>query len=139
MVYRAEIVAGGPAEHAIAYIAFLSTVGNIAAESNRRRYALHLTSQYVVRLHDPRYQWSYNLFDVGGTEELERALGVLQTSEAYRLSQRTNGGNGVFQATFGKYRAFWAYLEAGHGIDERAIAAARPQWAIVCRRLERMG
>lgn len=114
---------------AIAFIAWLA--GDVAAESNRRKYALHLTEARTCRLHTPQYAGPYNLFVVRGLNEIEAALGALESTAAYRATKRSNGGNGVFQASFGKLRRFWSFLQNGGAISAADIQSAAPQWAIV--------
>jgi len=114
---------------AIAFIAWLA--GDLAAEPNHRKYALHLTEARTCRLHTPQYAGPYNLFAVRGLNAVEAALRALENTEAYRATKRSNGGNGVFQAAFGKLRLFWSYLQGGGSVPAADIQAAAPQWAIV--------
>ena len=130
-----DLMAATSDDVAVAFIAWLATAtkrGNQMADSNRRKYAMHLTAEYVSRLRTDQYEGSYNLFDLRGCQEVHRALEILKASDAFKASQRANGGNGVFQATFDKLEEFWQYLENGGVILAEEIDAARCQWEKVC-------
>lgn len=119
---------------AIAFIAWLATAttrGKRMADSNRRKYAMHLTSEYVSRLHTDQYMGPYNLFELKGTQEVCMVLNILRATDAFKATQRTNGGNGVFQAAFDKLEDFWRHMENGGVILAEEIDPARQQWEIV--------
>ena len=116
---------------AIAFIAWLATAttrGDRMADANRRKYAMHLTSEYVSRLHTDLYNGTYNLFDLRGLQEVRRVLEVLRSTEAFRATQRANGGNGAFQASFAKLESFWEYMEHGGIIDAEELNSAQQIW-----------
>ena len=89
---------------------------------------MHLTSEYVSRLHTDQYLGPYNLFDLRGTQEVCRVLSILKATDTFKATQRTNGGNGAFQAAFDKLEAFWRHLENGGVILAEELAPARRQW-----------
>ena len=101
------------------------------ADSNRRKYAMHLTSEYVSRLHTDQYMGPYNLFDLRGSQEVCRVLNILRATDAFKATRRTNGGNGAFQAVFDKLETFWQHLENGGEIHLEEIEPAHRQWEIV--------
>ena len=116
-------------EVAICFIAWLHSNGMVYP--NCRKYALHLTPTRTNRLHTPQYNGSYNLFDLRGYAEIDRVLRILEATPAYAATKRSNGGNGVFQATFSKIRDFWQSLESGGEIQEIEILPAIGHWEIV--------
>lgn len=128
-----DLMNASPDDVAIAFIAWLA--GYLKADSNRRTYALHLTEARTCRLHTPQYAGPYNLFAVRGLDAVDAALGTLENTVAYRASKRANGGNGVFQAAFGKLRRFWSFLQAGGTISTADIQSAAQQWATVRGRI----
>ena len=126
-----DLMAANSHDVAIAFVAWLATAttrGKRMADSNRRKYAMHLTSEYVSRLHTDQYMGPYNLFDLRGAQEVCRALNILRATDAVKATQRMNGGNGAFQATFDKLEAFWRHLENGGVILAGEIDPARRQW-----------
>lgn len=120
---------------ALAFIAWLATAttrGDRMADANRRKYAMHLTTEYVSRLRTDLYNGTYNLFDLRGLQEVRRVLEVLRSTEAFRATQRANGGNGAFQASFAKLESFWEYMEHGGVIDAEELNSARQIWEQLC-------
>ena len=129
-----DLLAANADDVAVAFIAWLSTAsrrGKRMADSNRRKYATHLRSEYVSRLRTDQYEGPYNLFELRGCQDVRRALDCLRATNAFKATQRTNGGNGVFQAAFDKLEDFWRYLENGGEILAEEIGPARRQWEIV--------
>lgn len=121
-------------EVAIAFIAWLATAtmrGDRMADANRRKYAMHLTAEYVSRLHTDLYNGTYNLFDLRGLQEVRRVLEVLRSTDAFKFTQRANGGNGAFQASFAKLESFWEFMEHGGVIDAEELNSARQIWNAV--------
>ena len=98
---------------------------------NHRKYALHLTEEYVSRMHDAELP-SYNLYSYRGGEQVSDVIRRLKRTEAFAATQRLNGGNGVFQAAFAKLQDFWSFLENGNGIPEELLDNARQKWAGAC-------
>lgn len=126
-----DILSASSDEVAIAFIGWLAHAtqrGDRMRDSNRRRYAMHLTSFYVSRLHTDLYAGTYNLYDLRGSEDVRRVLDILRATDAYRATQRTNGGNGVFQAAFEHLESFWCDLEEGGEIFAEEIEPARRIW-----------
>ena len=129
-----DLMAATSDDVAVAFIAWLATAtrrGVRMADSNRRKYATHLRSEYVSRLRTDQYEGPYNLFDLRGAQEVCRVLNILRATDAFKATQRKNGGNGVFQAAFDKLEAFWRHLENGGVILAEEIDPARHQWEIV--------
>ena len=129
-----DLLAANADDVAVAFIAWLSTAsrrGKRMADSNRRKYATHLRSEYVSRLRTDQYEGPYNLFELRGCQDVRRALDCLRATYAFKATQRTNGGNGVFQAAFEKLEDFWRDLENGDEILAEEIGPARRQWEIV--------
>lgn len=126
-----DLTDASPSDVAIAFIAWLATAttrGDRMADANRRKYAMHLTAEYVSRLHTDLYNGTYNLFDLRGLQEVRRVLEVLRSTDAFKSTQRANGGNGAFQASFAKLESFWEYVEAGGVIDVEELNSARQIW-----------
>ena len=92
---------------------------------------MHLTFEYVSRLRAEQYEGPYNLFELRGCQEVCRVLNILRATDAFKATQRTNGGNGVFQAAFNKLKDFWRHVENGGVILAAEIDPARQQWEIV--------
>jgi hypothetical protein len=116
---------------AIAFIAWLVTAttrGKRMVDANRRKYAMHLTAGYVSRLRTDLYNGTYNLFDLRGLQEVRRVLEVLRSTDAFKATQRANGGNGAFQASFAKLESFWEYMEHGGIIDAEELNSAQQIW-----------
>ena len=127
-------------EVAICFIAWLGqTTGTRGAhvDSNRRRQACHLTAQYVGRFNAANLNGSYNLFDYRDSADIEPVLAAIEATQAYRATQRVNGGNGFFQNAFNKYRQFWRFLENGGEILEPELEHAIRQWTIVQQSLNK--
>ncbi|MBR4654376.1 MAG: hypothetical protein IKO72_13530 [Kiritimatiellae bacterium] len=98
---------------------------------NHRKYALHLTEEYVSRMHEAELP-SYNLYLYRGGEQVSDIIRILMRTAAFTAAQGSNGGNGVFQAAFGKLQDFWSSLENGEGIPEELLDNARQKWAGAC-------
>lgn len=98
---------------------------------NHRKYALHLTEGYVSMMHEAGLP-SYNLYSYRGVEQVSGAIRRLKETDAFAATQRSNGGNGVFQAAFGKLQDFWSSMENGEGIPEELLDNARHKWAGAC-------
>lgn len=116
----------------IAWLATATTRGKRMVDANRRKYAMHLTAEYVSRLHTDLYNGTYNLFDLRGLQEVCRVLEVLRSTDAFRATQRANGGNGAFQASFVKLESFWEYMEHGGIVDAEELNSARQIWEQLC-------
>ena len=101
-------------------------------DANRRKYAMHLTAEYVSRLHTDQYNGTYNLFDLRGLQEVRRVLEVLRRTDTFRATQRANGGDGTFQASFAKLESFWDYMENGGVIAAEEMSSARQIWEQLC-------
>ena len=56
---------------------------------------------------------------------------MLRSTDAFKFTQRANGGNGAFQASFAKLESFWEYMEAGGVIDVEELNSARQIWNAV--------
>ena len=126
-----DLTDASPSDVAIAFIAWLATAttrGDRMADANRRKYAMHLTAEYVSRFHTGQYNGTYNLFDLRGLQEVRGVLEVLRLTDAFKATQRANGGNGAFQASFAKLESFWEYMEAGGVIDVEELNSARQIW-----------
>ena len=54
-------------------------------------------------------------------------------TDTFAATQRSKGGNGVFQAAFGMLKDFWSFLENGEGIPEELLDNARQKWAGACK------
>lgn len=115
----------------IAWLATATTRGKRMVDANRRKYAMHLTAEYVSRLRTDLYNGAYNLFDLRGLQEVRRVLEVLRSTDAFKATQRANGGNGAFQASFVKLESFWEYVEDGGVIDAEELNSARQIWNAV--------
>ena len=129
-----DLVVASSEDVAIAFIAWLATAtkrGERMKDSNRRKYAMHLTFEYVSRLRTEQYEGPYNLFELRGCQEVCRVLNILRATDAFKTTQRTNSGNGAFQAAFNKLEAFWRHLENGGMILAEEIDLAHRQWEIV--------
>ena len=133
-----DLMVASSEDVAIAFIAWLATAtkrGERMKDSNRRKYAMHLTSEYVSRLRIDQYEGPYNLFELRGCQEVCRVLDILRATDAFKATQRKNGGNGVFQAAFDKLEDFWRHLENGGVILVEEIDPARRQWEMVRNRV----
>ena len=130
-----DLTDASSSEVATAFIAWLVTAttrGKRMVDANRRKYAMHLTAGYVSRLRTDLYNGTYNLFDLRGLQEVRRVLEVLRSTEAFRATQRANGGNGAFQASFAKLESFWEYMEHGGIVDAEELNSARQIWEQLC-------
>ena len=99
---------------------------------NHRKYALHLTEEYVSSMHEAELP-SYNLYSYRGVVQVSDVISRLKRTEAFAATQGSNGGDGVFQAAFGKLQAFWSFLENGEGIPEELLDNARQKRAGACK------
>ena len=99
---------------------------------NHRKYALHLTEEYVSEMHVPELP-SYNLYAYRGSAQVSDVTRRIMETDAFAATRGAKGGNGVFQAAFGKLKNFWLFLEDGNGIPEEQLDNARQKWADVCR------
>ena len=98
---------------------------------NHRKYALHLTEEYVSRMHEAALP-SYNLYSYRGGEQVSDVIRRLMRTDTFAATKRSKGGNGVFQAAFGMLKDFWSFLENGEGIPEELLDNARQKWAGAC-------
>lgn len=98
---------------------------------NHRKYALHLTEEYVSRMHEAELP-SYNLYLYRGGEQVSDVIRILMRTDTFAATRGANRGNGVFQAAFGKLKDFWSFLENGNGIPEELLENARQKWVGAC-------
>jgi hypothetical protein len=75
---------------------------------------------------------SYNLYSYRGGEQASDVIRRLMRTDTFATTQRSNGGNGVFQAAFGMLKDFWSFLENGEGIPEELLDNARQKWTGAC-------
>ena len=99
--------------------------GKIQTETMRHSYANSLTARIICRdLLDSAYDGKYNLYDYRGLDAVNTILQTLEQAKGFEKAKRSSGGNGVFQASFNKYRQFWEYLEEGGTINRDSVLAA---------------
>ena len=101
--------------------------GDIKTPSMRESYVRSLTARNIccdllASVHDEKY----NLYNCGGSEAADAALSALEQTKGFEASKRVNGGNGVCQAAFNKYRLFWKFLEDGGTIPSEGVCAVIP-------------
>ena len=99
--------------------------GRIQTETMRHCYANSLTARIICRdLLDSAYDGKYNLYDYRGLDVVNTILQTFEQAKGFEKTKGSSGGNGVFQASFNKYKKFWQYLEEGGTINRDSVLAA---------------
>jgi len=82
-----------------------------------REYVKYLTGPYISKLVTPDYTGPIDLYECRGSAQALKAIAELEKSEVFLASKRSNGGNGIWQASFVQYGKFWKFMENDGSLD----------------------
>lgn len=78
-----------------------------------REYVKYLTRPFISKLITTDYKGPLALYECRSSTRVSDVVAELEKSDAFIASKRSNGGNGIWQASFAKYRQFWEFIEDG--------------------------